>query len=67
MWPLGFSPLDVIAWAVAVLAGVAVTAIGWSTGARLGAALAVGAIVMVIVIVAAMLWDARGKSFPSGS
>ena len=42
-------------------------AIGWSTGARLGAALAVGAIVMVIVIVAAMLWDSRGKSFPHGS
>ena len=67
MWPLGFSRFDIIAWAGAMLAGVAVTAIGWSTGARLGAALAVGAIAMVIVIVAAMLWDARGTSFPDES
>ena len=63
MWPLGFSRWDAVAWAVAVLAGVGVTAIGWAAGARLGAALAVAAMVMVVVIVVAMLWDARGRSF----
>lgn len=67
MWPLGFSRFDAIAWVAAVLVGVAVTAIGWASGARLGAALAVAAICMVLVIVIAMLWDARGRSFRSGS
>jgi hypothetical protein len=67
MWPLGFSRFDAIAWAIAVAVGVGVTAIGWSAGARLGAALAVGAIFMVAAIVVAMLWDARGASFRDGS
>lgn len=67
MWPLGFSRRDAIAWTVAVLVGVGVTAVGWAAGARLGAALAVAAMFMVLVIVIAMLWDARGRSFRDGA
>ena len=54
-------------WIAAVAVGVAVTLIGWATGARLGAAFAVAAIVMVIVVAAALLWDARGRSFRGGT
>lgn len=63
---MGFSRFDVLAWGVAVLVGIGVTAIGWAAGARLGAALAVAAMLMVVVIVVAMAWDARGRSFPHG-
>lgn len=67
MWPLGFSRFDVIAWVAAVAVGVVATGIGWAAGARLGAALTVAAILMVLVIVVAMLWDARGRSFRDGT
>lgn len=63
MWPLGFSRSDAVMWAAAVAVGAAVTLIGWATGARLGAAIAVAAIAMVIVVVLALLRDARGTSF----
>ena len=63
---MGFSRFDVLAWGVAVLVGIGATAIGWAAGARLGAALAVAAMLMVAVIVVAMAWDARGRSFPHG-
>ena len=67
MWPQGFSRFDAVMWIAAVAVGVAVTLIGWATGARLGAAFAVAAIFMVIVVAAALLWDARGRSFRGGT
>ena len=67
MWPLGFSRRDAAMWAVVVAVGVAVTLIGWAGGARLGAACAVAAICMVIVVAAALIWDSRGRSFRSGT
>ncbi len=64
MWPLGFRRVDLVAWGVAIIAGIAGTAIAGAGGARLGAALTLGVLLMVVVIVAAMLVDARGRSFP---
>lgn len=60
MWPLGPSRTDAIAWATAVVLAVAATLLTWAAGARPGAALSLGAGVLVLVIVVAMLMDARG-------
>ena len=59
MWPLGPSRIDAIAWAAAVVLAALGTLIAWAAGARLGAALTLGAIILVAVIVAALLVDAR--------
>lgn len=59
MWPLGPSRTDAVAWGVAVVLAVAGTLLTWAAGARLGAALTLGAAVLVAVIVVAMLVDAR--------
>ena len=59
MWPLGPSRIDAIAWALALVLAAAGTLIAWAAGARLGAALTLGAIVLVVVVVVALLADAR--------
>ncbi len=64
MWPLGFNRNDLIAWSIAVVAAVVGTWLAWASGARLGAAITLGAVLMVVVVVAAMLLDARGRAFP---
>jgi drug/metabolite transporter (DMT)-like permease len=63
MWPLGFSRVDAVAWLAAIIVGIASTAIAWAVGARLGAALTLGVILMMVIVMAAMLIDARGRSF----
>ena len=67
MWPLGFSRADALAWAIALATGVIATALAWAGGARLGAALTLGVGLMVVVIVVALLIDARGRSFRDGA
>ena len=67
MWPLGFSRADVLAWGIALATGITATAIAWAGGARLGAALTLGVGLMVVVIVVALLIDARGRSFRDGA
>lgn len=59
MWPLAPSRIDAIAWGAAVVLAVAGTLLTWAAGARLGAALTLGAAVLVAVVVVAMLIDAR--------
>ncbi len=51
-------------WGVALVVGVVATTIAWAGGARLGAALTLGVVLMVVVVVAALLVDARGRAFP---
>lgn len=63
MWPLGFSRVDALAWGLALVALVLGTVIASAAGARLGAALTLGVVLMIVVIVAAMLLDARGRTF----
>ena len=60
MWPLGPSRTDALAWAAAVVLAAAGTLFAWAAGARLGAAISLGAGILVTVIVVAMLIDARG-------
>lgn len=64
MWPLGLNRSDAIAWAIAVVVGVLSTWLAWASGARLGAALTLGVVLMVVVVVTALLIDARGRTFP---
>ena len=64
MWPLAPTRIDAIAWVVAVALGVVGTALAYAGGARLGAALTLGAALMVAAIVAAMLFDARAHRAP---
>ena len=59
MWPLGPTRTDAVAWAVALVLAVSGTLIAWAAGARLGAALTLGAIVLIAVIVTALIVDAR--------
>lgn len=63
MWPLGFSRVDLAAWGIAIMVGVVATLLADLSGARLGAALTLGACLMVVVIAGAMAVDARGRSF----
>ncbi len=67
MWALGFRRADPVMWAVALIAGGAGTAAASAGGARLGAALTLGVALMVVVIVGALMMDARGRSFRTGS
>ncbi len=64
MWPLGFNHSDAIAWSIAVVVGVLSTWLAWAGGARLGAALTLGVVLMVVVVVTALLIDSRGRAFP---
>ena len=64
MWPLAPSRIDAVAWAVAIVLGIAGTALAHAAGARLGAALTLGAALMVASIVTAMLLDARTHRDP---
>lgn len=66
MWSLGFSKVDAVAWFAAVVVGIIGTVIASATGARLGAALTVGVILAMVIVIAAMLIDARGRSFRDG-
>jgi nicotinamide riboside transporter PnuC len=66
MWPLGFSRVDVVAWLSAVVVGIIGTVIASAAGARLGAALTLGVILAMVIVIAAMLIDARGRSFRDG-
>ncbi len=63
MWPLGFSRVDALAWVVALAVGAIGTLIAWAAGARLGAALTLGVVLVMVIVVVAMLVDARGRSF----
>ena len=63
MWPLGFNRSDAVAWTIAVVVGVLSTWLAWAAGARLGAALTLGVVLMVVVVVTALLIDARGRAF----
>lgn len=63
MWSLGFSRADALAWAIAIIAGVIGTWGAWAGGARLGAALTLGVVLMVVVVVTAMFLDSRGRAF----
>lgn len=63
MWPLRPTRVDSIAWIVAAVLAAAGTAIAVAAGARLGASLTLGAGLLVVVIVTALLLDARGKTF----
>ena len=47
-----------------MVVGVVSTWLAWAGGARLGAALTLGVVLMVVVVVTAMLIDARGRAFP---
>ena len=64
MWPLAPTRIDAIAWIVAVVLGIAGTALAEAAGARLGAALTLGAALMVAAIVTALLIDARAHRAP---
>ena len=64
MWPLAPTRIDAVAWAVAIVLGIAGTALTNAAGARLGAALTLGAALMVATIVTAMLVDARTHHDP---
>lgn len=64
MWPLAPTRIDAAAWAVAVTTSIVATALADVAGARLGAALTLGAALLVAVIVAAMLIDARTHRAP---
>jgi hypothetical protein len=66
MWPLGFSRVDVVAWGGGLAALVLGTVIASAAGARLGAALTLGVVLLVVVVVTAMLIDARGHTFEGG-
>ena len=64
MWPLAPTRIDAVAWAVAIVLGVAGTALANAAGARLGAALTLGAALMVATIITALLIDARAHRDP---
>jgi drug/metabolite transporter (DMT)-like permease len=66
MWPLGFSKVDAIAWLAAIIVGIIGTVIAWAAGARLGAALTLGVVLVMVIVLMAMLIDTRGRSFRSG-
>ncbi len=60
MWPLGPSRVDAIAWGAAVGLALIGTLIAWAMGARLGAALTLGVIILIVVVIAWLIVDARG-------
>lgn len=64
MWPLAPTRLDAIAWAVAIPLGAISTAVASLSGARLGAALTLGVVLMVAIVVAALIVDARTHRAP---
>ncbi len=60
MWPLGPSRADAIAWGAGVVLALIGTVIAWAMGARLGAALTLGVVILIVVVVAWLIVDARG-------
>ena len=64
MWPLAPTRIDALAWLVAVALGIVSTALASLAGARFGAAITLGAGLMVAVIVAALLIDAQAHRAP---
>ena len=67
MWPLAPSRVDILAWTTAIVLAVAGTFIASAGGARLGVALTVGEIILIVVVVAFLIVDGtrhRDASIP---
>jgi hypothetical protein len=45
---------------VAIVAASGATAVAWASGARLGAGLTLGVVVMMVIVLASLAIDARG-------
>ena len=49
-------------WLVAFVLGVGSTAVSWAAGARLGAALTLGVILVIVTTLAGLSWSARSST-----
>ncbi len=55
-------PSDRIIWLVAAVLGAGSTAISWAAGARLGAALTLGVILVIVTTLAGLSWSAQSAT-----
>lgn len=51
---------DAVTWAVALVAAAAGTLVAWGAGARLGAALTLGVVLLVVIVLARLAIESAG-------